>query len=284
PASSRAFPVSSWRIARFGGVCLKPEAENPELETLDGWLAYIERSHPQTIALGLERVERVKQALGLAPAFPIITVGGTNGKGSVCAMLEAILHAAGYRVGCYTSPHLLHYNERVRIGRREATDGDLVRAFAAVNAARGGIALTYFEFGTLAAIWLFNERKLEAGVLEVGLGGRLDAVNVFDADCSVVVSVDLDHMDYLGGNREAIGFEKAGIFRSNRPAVCADPAPPASLLRHAAEIGARLLAIDTDFGAVRQGHGWQYWGPRGRHNALPYPALRGSAQLGNASA
>ena len=253
-------------------------------DTLADWLAYIERQHPKTIALGLDRVERVRRALGLLPSFPLISVGGTNGKGSVCAMLEAMLHCAGYRVGCYTSPHLLRYNERVRIGRAEAPDADLVRAFAAVEKARGETPLTYFEFGTLAALWLFIEHKVDAGVLEVGLGGRLDAVNAFDADCAVITTVDIDHVDYLGADRETIGYEKAGIFRAGRPAVCADARPPERLVRRAAEIGAQLLVIGTGFGARAQGTQWQYWGPRGKLGALPHPALRGARQLVNAAA
>ncbi|MBI1965821.1 MAG: bifunctional tetrahydrofolate synthase/dihydrofolate synthase [Betaproteobacteria bacterium] len=257
---------------------------NLEPGTLQHWLEHIERQHPKTIALGLERVGRVGRALGLQPPFPLITIGGTNGKGSVCALLEAILHQAGYRVGCYTSPHLLRYNERVRIGRAEASDAELVRAFARVEEARADVPLTYFEFGTLAAVWLFIERKVEAGVLEVGLGGRLDAVNVFDADCAVITTVDIDHVDYLGAEREAIGYEKAGIFRAGRPAVCAAAPPPARLARHAAEIGAQLLVIGTDFGATAQGAQWQYWGPRGKRGALPHPALRGARQLANAAA
>jgi dihydrofolate synthase/folylpolyglutamate synthase len=253
-------------------------------KTLAQWLEHIERLHPKTIALGLDRVARVRNALGLAPAFPVITVGGTNGKGSVCALLEAILQSAGYRVGRYTSPHLLRYNERVRVAGVEATDDALAQAFAAVERARGEVPLTYFEYGTLAAVWLFVERRVEAGVLEVGLGGRLDAVNAFDPDCAVVTTVDIDHVDFLGGDREAIGREKAGIFRAGRPAVCADPAPPASLLEHAAGIGARLLRIGADFGATPQGRQWQYWGPGGRRGALPYPVLRGACQLANAAA
>ncbi len=252
--------------------------------SLAGWLDYIERLHPQAIALGLDRVEKVRAALGLAPAFPVITVGGTNGKGSVCAMLETILHLAGYRVGRYTSPHLLRYNERVRIACTEAADGDLARAFDAVERARGQTQLTYFEFGTLAAMWLFAEMKVEVAVLEVGLGGRLDAVNAFDADCAVVTTVDIDHVDFLGGDRESIGREKAGIFRPGRPAVCADPAPPASLSGHAAAIGAHWLQAGADFGAMPQGKQWQYWGPRGKRGALPHPALRGACQIGNAAA
>ena len=252
--------------------------------TLAGWLEHIERLHPQAIAMGLDRVQEVRRALALDPAFPVITVGGTNGKGSVCAMLEAILDLAGYRVGCYTSPHLLRYNERVRVGRTEARDDDLVRAFSAVEEARGTVPLTYFEMGTLAAMWLFAERRVEAAVLEVGLGGRLDAVNAFDADCAVVTAVDIDHVDFLGGDRESIGREKAGIFRAGRPAVCADPEPPASLTGHAVAIGAGLLRIGIDFGVTVQDRQWQYWGPRGKRNALPHPALRGSPQLGNAAA
>ncbi len=257
-------------------------AELPK--TLPQWLDYIEQLHPKTIALGLDRVRQVKQALGLAPDFPVLTVGGTNGKGSVCAMLETILHCSGFQVGCYTSPHLLRYNERVRISRTEASDADLARAFAAVERARSGVQLTYFEMGTLAAMRLFVERGVDVAVLEVGLGGRLDAVNAFDTDCAVVTSVDIDHVDYLGGDRESIGYEKAGIFRGGRPAVCADPAPPASLTRHAEAIGARLLRIGVDFGVTVQDRQWQYWGPRGRRNALPHPALRGTPQLGNAAA
>jgi dihydrofolate synthase/folylpolyglutamate synthase len=257
---------------------------NPEPGTLQQWLEYIERLHPQRIALGLERVERVRGALGLQPRFPVITVGGTNGKGSVCAMLESVLHCAGYRVGCYTSPHLLRYNERVRIARTEAADGELTRAFTEVERARGGTPLTYFEIGTLAAMQLFAEHRVEVAVLEVGLGGRLDAVNAFDADCAVVTTVDIDHVDFLGGDREAIGREKAGIFRAGRPAVCADTSPPHNLIRHAADIGARLLLIGKDFGATPRGSEWQYWGPAGKRGALPYPALRGSCQLANAAA
>jgi dihydrofolate synthase/folylpolyglutamate synthase len=257
---------------------------NPEPETLAQWLEYIERLHPKSIALGLDRVARVRDALALAPAFPVITVGGTNGKGSVCAMLEAILHQAGYRVGCYTSPHLLRYNERVRIARSETSDADLARGFAAVERARGDVPLTYFEYGTLASVWLFVDRRVDVAVLEVGLGGRLDAVNAFDADCAVVTTVDIDHVDFLGGDREAIGREKAGIFRAGRPAICADAAPPGSLLSHAAEIGARLLRIGADFGATPQGGQWQYWGPTGKRGALPHPVLRGSCQLANAAA
>lgn len=256
--------------------------------TLAGWLEYIERQHPQSIALGLDRVNAVRDELELKPVFPLITVGGTNGKGSACMMLDAMLGCAGYRVGTYTSPHLLHYNERVRIHGREAGDADLVRAFAAVETARAasGVALTYFEFGTLAALWLFCESRVDVAILEVGLGGRLDAVNVFDADVALLMSVGLDHMDYLGDTREAIGLEKAHIFRSGRPAICADAEPPATVIDHAARIGAGLLLIGRDFSyqAQAQPQQWSYRGPGGDRHGLPLPALRGSFQLANASA
>jgi len=252
--------------------------------TLGDWLKHLESLHPKTIELGLDRVRAVKGRLGLDPAFPVITVGGTNGKGSTCAMLEAILSAAGYRVGCYTSPHLLTYNERVRIDRAPVDDAALCASFEAVEAARGDIALTYFEFGTLAAMGLFIRRGVDVAVLEVGLGGRLDAVNVFDADVSVVTSVDIDHVDYLGPTREAIGFEKAGIYRAARPAICADVDPPQSLLDHARNIGADLRRIGTDFGYEAQSGKWRFWSRDKVRDALPYPALVGAYQLANASA
>jgi len=271
--------------------------------TLADWLTYLESLHPKTIALGLERVAQVKQRLNLDPDFPIITVGGTNGKGSVCAMLESFLHAAGYRVGCYTSPHLLRYNERVRIAKRQASDAELCAAFEKVEEARRGgvgrasarqgdvgmnpdlpIPLTYFEFGTLAAMQLFIEHKVEIAILEVGLGGRLDAVNAFDSDCAVVASVDIDHTDYLGGTREQIAFEKAGIFRAGRVAICADSDVPQAIRDHAQQIGAQLWCIGREFGFTAHQGQWDYRSRGGARNALPYPALRGAFQLHNASA
>jgi dihydrofolate synthase/folylpolyglutamate synthase len=216
--------------------------------SLADWLTYLESLHPKTIALGLERMAQVKQRLNLQPDFPIIIVGGTNGKGSVCAMLEAILYAAGYRVGCYTSPHLLDYSERVRIGKQLASDAELCASFEQIEQVRGDIPLTYFEFGTLAAMQCFISHKVDVAILEVGLGGRLDAVNVFDADCSVVTSIDIDHVDYLGDTREQIGFEKAGIFRKGRVAICADGDVPQALRKHAQEIGAELWCIGSEFG------------------------------------
>ncbi len=254
--------------------------------TLDHWLAHIERVHPQAIAMGLDRLRVVKDAMALAPLFPLLTVGGTNGKGSACMMLEAILHQAGYKVGCYTSPHLLRYNERVRIACAEASDSGLARAFAAVERARlrTGMALTYFEFGTLAAMAMFVEAQVDVAILEVGLGGRLDAVNVFEPACAMVMSVALDHMHYLGDTREKIGFEKAAIFRAGKPAICADSDPPRSLSAHAAAIGAQLLVRGRDFDAKSAAVQWAYSGPGGARHGLPWPALRGTVQLANAAA
>jgi dihydrofolate synthase/folylpolyglutamate synthase len=254
------------------------------LNTLDAWLTRLEQLHPSAIDLGLERVRRVKDALGLAPGFPVITVGGTNGKGSTCAFLEAILGAAGYRTGLYTSPHLLRYNERVRVAGVEASDAELVAAFEKIDAARGEISLTYFEFGTLGAMLQFVAEQVDVAILEVGLGGRLDAVNVFEPDAAIVTGVDLDHMEYLGDSREKIGFEKAGIYRANRPAICADPQPPASLLEHAGRIGANLYRIDEAFRAGRQNGGWSFHGRAWDLADLPLPAMPGAHQLRNAAA
>lgn len=259
------------------------EAAAREIRTLDEWLAYAESQHRRPIDLGLERVKAVSERLRRCPRCPVILVGGTNGKGSTCAMLESILGAAGYRVGAYSSPHLLKYNERVRVAGRMADDDMLCRAFARVEQVRSDVPLTYFEFGTLAAWEVFDEAGVEAIILEVGLGGRLDATNVFEPDCAVVTGVDLDHTDYLGPDREAIGFEKAGIFRAGKPAICGDPEPPSRLLRHAAEIGAHLQVLGRDFGYQRQEGQWQYRGPHGRRSGLAFPALRGGRQLMNAS-
>ena len=252
--------------------------------SLAGWLEHIERQHPQPIALGLERVLEVLEELQTKISCPVITVGGTNGKGSTCALLEAILSSAGYRTGLYSSPHLVRYNERVRVAGREASDEELCDAFEAVEAARGTIALTYFEFGTLAALWLFARSGVEALVLEVGLGGRLDAVNVIDADCAILTSVGIDHVEFLGHTREEIGREKAGIFRPGRPAVIADPQPPASVLAEIERIGAVPVLLGRDFGFAKQGTQWSYWGPAGKRSGLAHPALRGNIQLRNASA
>jgi len=250
------------------------------VKTLAQWLEYIERQHPKSIALGLDRVAKVYQSMQVKLQSPVVTVGGTNGKGSTCAMLESILRAGGCRTGLYMSPHLVRYNERVRIGGVEASDEALAESFDAVEAARGDVALTYFEYGTLAALWLFGRAKVEAMVLEVGLGGRLDAVNVLDADCAVLTSVGIDHVDYLGPDRESIGREKAGIFRAGRPAVIAEPDVPRSVL----EAPGEKLLLGRDFGFEDQKSQWTYWGPNGKRAGLAHPALRGALQLRNASA
>ena len=218
--------------------------------------------------------------MGIAIRCPVITVGGTNGKGSTCAMLESMLRAASYRTGLYTSPHLVRYSERVRVAGQEADDGLLCSGFEVVESARRDIALTYFEFGTLAAFEVFSRSALDFLVLEVGLGGRLDAVNVLDADCAVLTSVGIDHVDYLGPDRESIGREKAGIFRAGRPAVIAEPHSPHTVL----EAPGEKLLIGKDFGFVRDDAQWTYWGPRGKRSGLAHPSLRGAIQLRNAAA
>jgi dihydrofolate synthase/folylpolyglutamate synthase len=251
--------------------------------TLAAWLAYLETLHPKSIAMGLERVAAVHARMAAALACPVVTVTGTNGKGSTCAMLESMLRCAGHRTGLYTSPHLGAYNERVRLSGRPLDDAALVGAFNAVEDARGGVALTYFEYGTLAALWVFARAELDVAILEVGLGGRLDAVNIVDADVAVVTSVDLDHMDFLGTTREEIAFEKAGIFRPGRPVVCAEPDPPPTLTAHARAIGAPIAQIGRDYGFLAEDRQWQYWGPGGPRHGLPYPSLRGAYQLANAA-
>jgi dihydrofolate synthase/folylpolyglutamate synthase len=252
--------------------------------TLNDWLSLLEKMHPKAIDMGLERVTQVKDALGIHFDCPVVIVGGTNGKGSTCAMLESILLQAGYRVGLYTSPHLIHFNERARIDGEPVADGAFIANFAEVEARRSGVSLTYFEFTTLAILKMFADAKLDAVILEVGLGGRLDAVNVIDADVAIVTSVDIDHTEYLGDTREQIGFEKAGIFRPGRAAICSDPMPPASLIEHANKIGADLWLIGRDFNYSGDKQQWNYGGRGQRRNSLGYPSLRGANQLLNASA
>jgi dihydrofolate synthase/folylpolyglutamate synthase len=251
--------------------------------SLEDWLDYISAQHPATIALGLDRVREVADGLGLHEARATITVGGTNGKGSTCAMLEQILLEAGYDAGLYTSPHLLRYNERVRFKGKEATDDALVDAFERVEKARKGVPLTYFEFGTLAAFTFFERVGAEVMILEVGLGGRLDAVNIIDPDVACVVSVDLDHQAFLGNDRESIGFEKAGIFRAGRPAIFGDLDPPKRLVEHAEKIGAPLQVLGRDFRYEAKPGQWDFVGRKGAKHALPMPGLRGAWQLKNAS-
>lgn len=252
-------------------------------DSLAAWLVYIESQHPKSIAMGLERVQQVRSRLQLDFSFPLITVGGTNGKGSTCAMLERIYCEAGYRVGCYSSPHFLRYNERVRVNGMEADDAALCAAFTAVEQARGRTPLTYFEFGTLAAAWHFVQCGLDVLVMEVGLGGRLDAVNLFDPDCAVVTGIDLDHMDYLGDSRESIGFEKAGIFRTSIPAICGDREPPASLIAHAHGLGADLQCLGLDFEHQQHHLHWAWMQGDKVLDGLLQPALTGDFQHDNAA-
>lgn len=254
--------------------------------TLGEWLAYQERTHPRDIELGLERVRAVWEAMGAPrPAPIVITVGGTNGKGSTVALLEEMLRAAGYRTGCYTSPHLLRYNERIRIDGLDATDEALVASFERIEAARGDIPQTYFEFGTLAALDLMARAPLDVAILEVGLGGRLDAVNIVDADVAVVTTVDLDHQDWLGSDRDSIGREKAGIARAGRPVIVGELAPPQGLLDALRGIGATIIQAGETYtvGRAPTVDTWRWAHRDGTSFELPLPALAAPVQLANAA-
>ncbi len=261
---TEASPQSTWRLA--------------------DWLAYQERLHPKPIALGLDRVRAVALRLGLLPARAMtLTIGGTNGKGSSVTLAAGIYQAAGYRVGCYTSPHLLRYNERIAIDGCDVDDEALCAAFVVVEQSRADVELTYFEFGTLAALWLFREARCEVQVLEVGLGGRLDAINIVDADCALVTNIGLDHTDWLGADRDSIGYEKAGIMRPDRPVVCVEANPPARLIEHAKTTGALPLLLDREFGFRRAEDDWSWRGEGMQIERLPPPALAGAAQYANAA-
>jgi dihydrofolate synthase / folylpolyglutamate synthase len=253
------------------------------METLQEWLAYCENLHPTAIEMGLGRVRAVAERMILRFECPVITVAGTNGKGSTCAMLEAILQQAGWRTGVYTSPHLVHFEERCRIHGETVQAQALVPHFKRVEAARREISLTYFEFTMLAITSLMAESKLDVAILEVGLGGRLDAVNIIDTDCAVITSIDLDHQALLGNDRESIGREKAGIMRTGKPAVVSDPMPPQSVIDRATEIGADLWTLGRDFNFSGDKQQWAWAGRGRRYAGLAYPALRGANQLLNAS-
>ena len=269
------------------------------LNTLDQWLAHCERLHPLGIEMGLERVRAVAHRMGLRFACPVITVAGTNGKGSTCAMLEAILLQSGYRVGLYTSPHLVHFEERCRLRGEPVRADALLAHFALVERARlgrdlrhlpgrpqdvrGEISLTYFEFTTLVFLSVMAHTELDVVILEVGLGGRLDAVNLIDTDCAIITSIDLDHMEFLGPNRESIGREKAGIMRTGKPVIVSDPAPPQSVLKSAQVLGADLWLLGTDFQFSGDKQQWGWSGRGKRYSGLAYPALRGANQLLNAA-
>lgn len=255
--------------------------------SLDQWLAWQETLHPRAIHLGLERIRPVAESLGLLhPDVPVITIAGTNGKGSCVAYAESILRAAGYRTGAYVSPHLLRYNERVRLDGRDVDDHSLVRAFDAVDRARGNTTLSYFEFGTLAAFWLFREAAADVQILEVGLGGRLDAVNLVDADVAVISSVGLDHMDWLGPDVESIGREKAGIFRSGRPAILASADMPGSVLDSARRLNCRLLRAGAEYHwSLNAADGcWSWWCGEQALQKLPALASPAPVQYANAAA
>ncbi|MFI4927442.1 MAG: bifunctional tetrahydrofolate synthase/dihydrofolate synthase, partial [Burkholderiales bacterium] len=253
------------------------------MKELGDWLAHCERLHPKSIDLGLQRVQDVMRRMQLRFDCPVITVAGTNGKGSTCAMLEAIALQAGWRTGVYTSPHLVHFEERCRIAGDIVKGEDLVPHFERVEAARQGETLTYFEFTTLAILSLMAASALDVAILEVGLGGRLDAVNAVDTDCAIITSIDLDHMEYLGPDRESIGREKAGILRSGKPAIVSDPMPPHSVIQYADAIGADLWLLGRDFNFSGDKQQWAWAGRGRRHAGLAYPALRGANQLLNAS-
>jgi dihydrofolate synthase/folylpolyglutamate synthase len=251
--------------------------------TLDAWLAHCERLHPKAIDLTLARVQAVRDRLELRFDVPVVSVAGTNGKGSSCAMLESIALNAGWRVGLYIKPHLVHFEERCRIGGRSVAAHALLPHFEAVEQARAGAALTYFEFTTLAILRALSQAEVDLVILEVGLGGRLDAVNAIDADCALITSIAIDHTEYLGDDREAIGHEKAGIMRPGRPVIVSDPQPPRSVLDHAQRIGAPLWLAGRDFGHTGDRQQWSWHGRRRRYSSLAYPALRGANQLLNAS-
>ena len=251
--------------------------------TLTDWLAHCERLHPKEIDMTLARVVEMRDRLGLKFEAPVVMVAGTNGKGSTCAMLESIALRAGYRVGLYIKPHLVHFQERCRVGGEAVTAESLVPFFEIIEKARGEVALTYFEFTTLAIMLRLASEPLDLVILEVGLGGRLDAVNCIDADCAVITSIDLDHTEYLGPDRESVGREKAHIMRAGKPVVVSDPMPPASIAAHAQSVGADLRQLGKDFTYSGDRQQWQWSGRARRFSGLAYPALRGVNQLLNAS-
>ena len=257
------------------------------IDTLQGWLAHCERLHPHTIEMGLDRVREVARRMALRFDCPVITVAGTNGKGSTCAMIEAVAREAGFRTGVYSSPHLVHFEERCRLRGESVEASKLIAHFAAVERARTQngqeVSLSYFEFTTLVILHLLSQEPLDVVILEVGLGGRLDATNIIDADCMVITSIDIDHVEYLGADRESIGREKAGIMRTGKPVIVSDPVPPQSVIDHALEIGADLWRFGKDFNFSGDKQQWSWAGRGRRYAGLAYPSLRGANQLINAS-
>ena len=256
----------------------------PRFSSLSDWLSWQETLHPRKIDLGLERVAAVAERLQLLqPDYTVVTVAGTNGKGSSVALLESILLAAGYRTGCYSSPHLLRYNERIRVQGKEVDDASLCAAFARVDEARGDVTLSYFEFGTLAALILLTQAAPDIVLLEVGMGGRLDAVNILAADVALITSIGIDHSAWLGTDRETIGREKAGIMRPDSPAICSDPAPPASLESRARELGAHWFGLGQQLSYQNNENNWSWRGVDSHYEDLPLPSLAGNHQLDNAA-
>lgn len=253
-------------------------------KSLAYWLSRIDSIHHNEIDLGLERLSQVVEKMSLYPSCPVITVGGTNGKGSTCAMLESIYSRAGYRVGLFTSPHLIRFNERIRVDDKEVSDDMIVSSFEEVDLAREGVSLTYFEYAFVAALNIFLQQRVDLVILEVGLGGRLDAANVLDPICAIVTNVGLDHLEYLGDTREKIGFEKAAIFRGGEAySICGDEDPPESLFSAVSNIGGVLQLISRDFGFVRESTGWTFWSTNGLRMNLSFPLMQGEHQLINAS-
>jgi dihydrofolate synthase/folylpolyglutamate synthase len=257
------------------------------LNTLDDWLAHCERLHPTAIDMGLERVRTVARRMAIRFDCPVITVAGTNGKGSTCAMLESILGQSGYRTGLFTSPHLVHFEERLRLLGQSVDATNLVAGFAAVERARARngevISLSYFEFSMLAIFEVMMRSNLDVVILEVGLGGRLDSTNIIDTDCAIITSIDLDHTELLGPDRESIGREKAGIMRTGKPVIVSDPVPPQSILDYACEIDADIWLVGRDFNVSGDKQQWGWAGRGRRYSGLAYPALRGANQLINAA-
>jgi dihydrofolate synthase/folylpolyglutamate synthase len=260
-----------------------PSASEPLPTTLADWLARCERLHPKEIDMTLARVRLVRERLSLDFPMTVIAVAGTNGKGSTCAMLESIALQAGYKVGLYSKPHLVHFEERCRVNGQMVDEAALLPHFEAVEAARGDTGLTYFEFTTLAIFRLLSQAPLDLVILEVGMGGRLDAVNAFDADCAIITSIDIDHAEYLGPDRETIAIEKAGIMRAGKPVIVSDPMAPQSLIARATEVGADLWLLGRDFNLEGDKQQWRWAGRQKRFNAMAYPALRGANQLLNAA-
>ena len=253
------------------------------MKTLSEWLAHCEQLHPQAIDLGLDRVRQVAQRMNLRLTMPVITVAGTNGKGSTCALLEAVYLQAGYKTGVYTSPHLVHFEERCRLVGESPQAEVFASAFACVEGARHDTSLTYFEFSTLAILKMMSDAELDVVILEVGLGGRLDAVNIIDPDCAIITSIDLDHTALLGTDRDSIGLEKAGIMRAGQPVVISDPMPPESVVKQAQALGADAWLLGKDFNFSGDQLQWSWAGRGRRYSGLAYPALRGANQLLNAS-